>query len=252
MNAVRQLPYGGKRDTQDSRDHRYDPAGKTVSIPASVDLRKHCGPVYDQLHVQSCSANALASLLTFVASLEQRAIEPPSRLFIYYNERKADGTLPNDCGSTIRTALKIVSKAGVCAETLWPYTLQNVPLEPTPACYERAKSTHAIGYYRIEQNLDHLRACLAEGYAFVFGIQVYQESFTAAAKTGALTIPSKTDTLAGGHAVMAVGYDDASQTLLVQNSLGTTFGKNGFFTMPYPFAANADLAYDFWTIRSVT
>ncbi len=251
MSVGQPRPLGGKRDTEDSRDHRYDASGKTSSLPASVDLRKYCGPVYDQLHVQSCSANALSSLLTFMAKLEERPIELPSRLFVYYNERKADGTLPKDCGSSIRTALKIATKTGVCAETLWPYTVENVELEPPAPCYENA-STHAIGYYRIEQNVDHLRACLAEGFAFVFGMQIYQESFTAAEKTGALPLPEKTDTLLGGHAVMAVGYDDAAQTLLIQNSLGTTFGKDGFFTMPYAFATNADMAYDFWTIRSVS
>jgi C1A family cysteine protease len=55
----------------------------------------------------------------------------------------------------------------------------------------------------------------------------------------------------GGHAVMAVGYDDEKKHFIIQNSWGTEWGDKGFFYMPYDYAANSDLAADFWTIRIV-
>jgi len=56
----------------------------------------------------------------------------------------------------------------------------------------------------------------------------------------------------GGHAVLAVGYDDASQTFLVRNSWGADWGQNGYFTMPYAYLTTRGLSSDFWTIRIVT
>jgi C1A family cysteine protease len=55
----------------------------------------------------------------------------------------------------------------------------------------------------------------------------------------------------GGHAVMAVGYDDADQAFLCQNSWSTAWGERGFFRMPYAYLANPQLARDLWTLRTV-
>jgi C1A family cysteine protease len=52
--------------------------------------------------------------------------------------------------------------------------------------------------------------------------------------------------------VLAVGYDDASQTFLVRNSWGTGWGQAGYFTMPYAYLTTRGLASDFWTLRIVT
>lgn len=251
MSGVQRHQFGGKRDVEDRRDHPYD-AGTRHELPPHVDLRKSCGAVYDQLHVCSCSANALASLLVFVGNVEKRPIAAPSRLFLYYNARKLEGTLPKDGGATIRSGLKVAAKLGACSEELWPYELANVAHEPSPHCYEDAKQTRALKYLRIAQNLDHLRACLAEGYAFIFGMQAYEQSFVQAQHTGTLPMPGAGETLMGGHAVLAVGYDDRSKSITALNSLGSSWGKNGYFSIPYTFVADADLAYDFWTIRSVS
>jgi C1A family cysteine protease len=52
--------------------------------------------------------------------------------------------------------------------------------------------------------------------------------------------------------VLAVGYDDASQTFLVRNSWGADWGQAGYFTMPYAYFTTRGLSSDFWTIRIVT
>jgi C1A family cysteine protease len=53
----------------------------------------------------------------------------------------------------------------------------------------------------------------------------------------------------GGHAVLAVGYDDNAQRFIVRNSWGRRWGIAGYFTMPYAYLADDNLAADFWTIR---
>ena len=95
-----------------------------------------------------------------------------------------------------------------------------------------------------------MKTCLASGFPFVFGFTVY-ESFEsdAVAQTGCVPMPGPDESTLGGHAVMAVGYSDASQRFLVRNSWGPSWGIHGYFTIPYAYLSNSDLADDFWTIR---
>jgi C1A family cysteine protease len=53
-----------------------------------------------------------------------------------------------------------------------------------------------------------------------------------------------------GHAVMVVGYDDSAKRVLVRNSWGTDWGIKGYFTMPYDYISDNNLADDLWTIRA--
>ena len=97
-----------------------------------------------------------------------------------------------------------------------------------------------------------MRECLAEGYPFVFGFSVY-EAFESeeVAKTGRLNLPQRGEKQLGGHAVMAVGYDDGEQRALIRNSWGTDWGMKGYFTIPYDYISNDNLADDFWTLRAL-
>ena len=95
-----------------------------------------------------------------------------------------------------------------------------------------------------------MRTCLAAGYPFVFGFTVY-ESFESqeVANTGIVKMPKRGEQALGGHAVLAVGYNDAKQTFLVRNSWGEDWGMSGYFTLPYKYLSNRNLSDDFWTIR---
>ena len=96
-----------------------------------------------------------------------------------------------------------------------------------------------------------MRICLAEGFPFVFGFTVY-ESFESqqVSKTGKVYMPKKNEKVLGGHAVLAVGYNDKDKRFTVRNSWGTGWGMKGYFTMPYDYLASRYLSDDFWTIRS--
>ena len=95
-----------------------------------------------------------------------------------------------------------------------------------------------------------MREYLAEGYPFVFGFSVY-EAFESeeVATTGKLDLPKRGEKQLGGHAVMAVGYDDSAERALIRNSWGRSWGTKGYFTMPYDYISDNNLADDFWTIR---
>ena len=68
-------------------------------------------------------------------------------------------------------------------------------------------------------------------------------------KTGVVPMPAPHEKVVGGHAVVAVGYDDSAQRVIVRNSWGPAWGQAGYFTMPYDYITNPTLAADMWTIR---
>jgi C1A family cysteine protease len=107
-------------------------------------------------------------------------------------------------------------------------------------------------YRRVTQRLHQMQACLAQGFPFVFGFTVY-DSFESeeVAKTGDVPLPPRGETVLGGHAVLAVGYDDDIQRFHVRNSWGKGWGKEGYCTMPYGYLSDPQLASDFWAIYTV-
>ena len=246
--------YGWIPDLPDHRDQVYSaPVAGLRVLPPRLDLRAQCPPVYDQGQLGSCTANSIGAAVQF-EQLKQRLEEVfvPSRLFIYYNERDMEGTVKSDSGAQIRDGIKSVSKQGVCPEPEWPYAIARFQVKPPKPCYAHAMKHRVILYQRLVPTLNQLRGCLATGYPFVFGFTVY-ESFESlqVARTGHAPMPAPRDTVLGGHAVMAVGYEDGKQWFIIRNSWGTNWGLKGYFTLPYTYLTDPQLADDFWTIRMV-
>ncbi|HUP10177.1 MAG TPA: C1 family peptidase [Caldimonas sp.] len=243
--------YGWVPDLPDHRDMLYGAVRKLpAKLPASVDLRPGCSPVEDQGDLGSCTGNALAGAMEFLEKKDGMTLVNVSRLFIYYNERVIEHTVNSDSGAMIRDGIKALVKQGACSEKKWPYVISKFTAKPSPTCYKEALNHQVIAYARI-QSVDEMRACLAEGYPFVFGFTVYQ-SFESqqVAKTGVVPMPNKgKEKVLGGHAVLGVGYDDAQKRFLVRNSWGTSWGMKGYFTIPYDYLGDRNLSDDFWTIR---
>lgn len=246
--------YGWQPDLPDQRDHLFAvrPAVAT-KLPVSVDLRPKCPPVVDQGQLGSCTANALANAHLFSQMRQPGGQDRlPSRLFIYWNERNLEGSVDSDSGAQIRDGIKVLAKLGAPPEEVWPYAIAKFAAKPPAKAYQVALSHQALGYQRVTQSLAQLKGALAEGFPVVFGFTVY-ESFEseAVAKTGNVPLPAPTERSLGGHAVMAVGYDDSKQVFRVMNSWGPGWGQKGFFTLPYAYLVSKDLASDFWTLRLV-
>jgi C1A family cysteine protease len=250
--------YGWKPDLPDARDHLY--AAPLFSfLPSKYDLRSQfrLPPVYDQGELGSCSGNAIAAAIQFERIRQKLAASAriPSRLFIYYNERVIERTIDSDSGAQIRDGIKSVASQGVCFETGadgWPYKIANFKEKPPSDCYKDALKDRVVSYSRLRQMPDQLKGCLASGYPFVFGFSVY-ESFESKAveASGVVPMPASGEKPVGGHAVMAIGYDDASQRFTVRNSWGQDWGQQGDFTIPYSYLTNPGLAQDLWTIRLI-
>jgi C1A family cysteine protease len=247
--------YGWTPDLPDHRDFLFSaPREVLAKLPAKKDLRSSFAPVYDQGQLGSCTANAIGGAVQFDQKKQGLKSFIPSRLFIYYNERAMEGTVNSDSGAQIRDGVKSVAKLGVCPETEWPYDIQKFTNKPTPPCYADAKKTEAAIYQRLDNtNLNQLKGCIADGYPFIFGFTVY-DSFESdeVAKSGVVNMPETGEKVLGGHAVLAVGYDDEAQRFTVRNSWGKDWGMGGYFSMPYSYLTSTDLADDFWTIRQLT
>jgi C1A family cysteine protease len=96
VSSQRRFGLGWVPDLPDHRDLTYSAPLRLAkaALPTSVDLTKKCPPVYDQLHLNSCSANAIAAALRYNELREGRPdVSSPSRLFIYYNERVLAGVI---------------------------------------------------------------------------------------------------------------------------------------------------------------
>ncbi len=245
------------------RDHVYEaPAETLAALPANVDLRDRFPPVFHQGHLHSCTANAVVAVIQFLQQTGQHAETAPlSRLFLYYNARKRCGTEGTDGGSRIRDALKSINTVGVCDEPQWPYPWPT-PVDrdqvhalaavlPPDRCYQGA-TQHQLRYQRLRREMAQLKGCLASGYPFVFGFSM-SEAFNKSDPDlvgGQLPLPPPDEALGAGHAVVAVGYDNARDCFLIRNSWGPDWGIGGHCLMPYAFLMHPHRASDFWTIRS--
>jgi C1A family cysteine protease len=76
------------------------------------------------------------------------------------------------------------------------------------------------------------------------GIAVYESlESEEVARTGEIPVPQE---FLGGHAILAVGYDDEKELVIIRNSWGKDWGDAGYGYLPYDYFA-AGLVVDMWT-----
>ena len=222
-----------------------------TSIPKVVDLRTKMPPVYDQGKLGSCTANALAAAYDYQHHVEKKTFVAPSRLFIYYNERKVEHDIPDDAGAQLSDGVAVLEKYGCCTEKVWPYDISKFATLPPASAYIEAVKNRVIRARNVHQDISSMRRELASGYPIVVGINVY-DSFESddVAHSGIVPLPDvENEELLGGHAVLIVGYDHAAQTWLMRNSWGVGWGQSGYFTLPYAYLLDSELSSDLWSLE---
>jgi C1A family cysteine protease len=263
---------GWQRDLPDMRDYTAEHeeirailgrsralrAGR-ARLSASVDLRQWCPPVENQGSLGSCTAQAGVGLIEY---LERRAFGKhldASRLFLYKVTRNLlEWT--GDTGAFLRTTMGAMVLFGVPPERYWPYVISSFDDEPLQFCYAFAQNFKANKYYRLDppgtsasELLNRVRRFIAAGYPSMFGFTVYSSMPGSGDGKGEIPYPEPGDSVRGGHAVVAVGYDDGKRigsrrgALLIRNSWGTGWGENGYGWLPYAYVESG-LAVDFWTL----
>ena len=220
-------------------------------LPPACDLRPVCPPVRSQGNLNSCTAHAVAAAVQCDLLKQVLPEFVPSRLFIYYNARVREHTVRSNTGVPTRDAIKSVAGLGVCPEELWRYDPHRFADRPPRWCFRSAKRCRIASYHRLDRDLNSMRACLHEGYPFLAGLVVFS-GFTGmrVERTGVAELPRPGERRVGNHVVLVVGYDDREERFIVRNSWGATWGKHGYFTLPYGYLANEHLSGDFWTVRA--
>jgi C1A family cysteine protease len=240
------------------------PLGVLRALPRAIDLKPEF-PIYDQGRIGSCTANALAGAVEFDRLKNKQSPKfEPSRLFIYFNERRIEGHIANDAGAQLRDGIKTLQKLGVCPEQDWTYDDTPAPYDggPFPAgskparqpdrkSYSDALKYVITSYQRLTPTLSQLQGCLAAGFPFVFGFTVFENWYGQSPQPATIPLPSGKDRAVGGHAVMCVGYDNSTNLFRIRNSWGAGAGQKGYFFMPYAYLTSGNLASDFWVINAV-
>lgn len=236
-------------------------------LPTRCDLRGtgHLSPVENQGPIGSCTAQAVVGLIEYLMRAGGGDGHDMSRLFVYKMSRRLLGW-EGDTGAYLRTAIKSVALFGLPPEEEWPYDVARYDEEPLAYHFAFAQNFKATTYARLdgygngEATLDSVKRCLQDGFPVVFGFPVYS-SIDLVGIDGRYVIPnpSPRDALRGGHAVLAVGYNDDLETslpgaakrtrgaLLIRNSWGVDWGVAGYAYLPYEYVY-ALLAVDFWTV----
>ena len=237
----------------------------TLGLPASVDLRPWCSPIENQGSLGSCTANAGVGIVEY---FERKAFGKhidASRLFLYKVTRNMLHWT-GDTGAFLRSTMGAMALFGVPPEEYWKYVEADYEKEPPAFCYAFAQNYQAINYFRLDPAgtakdalLNRIKIYIAHKVPSMFGFTVFS-SYSQASSTGKLPYPTRGEKIVGGHAVVAVGYDDnvkiknsypggveTKGAILIRNSWGTGWGDNGYGWLPYDYVMNG-LAVDWWSL----
>ncbi len=243
-----------------------DPA---VVLPPRATTSQWMGPIRDQGQEGSCTGQMGAAILDLLVREfpAEETIVPvdsfeASASFVYKCNLIADGDLGQDAGSSIHQTFITLNQKGACLASVEPYSDTDFSVAPTDAQYANGL-LYKPGAYHYLPDLQSMKACIASGYSFGFGINVYSSFEGTWAEPGFMPMPDvNSEQLLGGHAQHVMDYDDEIEFpdgsiggLRLQNSWGSSWGisldgrsDGGTYWMPYEFV-NAGLASDSWIIH---
>jgi C1A family cysteine protease len=224
----------------------------------SVDLRDYFVDVDDQLSLGASTAHACAALVQYFERRSHGNLLRPSRLFLYQNTLRL-ARVRGDCGADLRTTLKTMIHCGIPPERYWPYEVERFALQPDAFLYSFHKPYGDVTYVRLDsskltgiENLQIVKSFLAAGFPTTLGFAV-PNSLT---DDGNISYRPTFDSVLGGQAMLAVGFDDrwlrgSRGALLVRSSWGPHWGEQGYGWLPYAYVEEK-LAVDFYTLLHPT
>jgi len=198
-------------------------------MPTKVDLSTDFPAPGYQGQQNSCVAWATAyAVKTYQENVERKwgttkkeNIFSPSFIYNQINGGR-------DQGSTIPDALELVKKQGCATLKTMPYS--DYRTQPDSTARSEAVQYKAESYVRLDgKNPSTLKAVLADGNPVVIGMKTYENFMTY--KGG--VYKSVSGSYLGGHAMVAVGYDDGKKAFKILNSWSEQWGEKGYCWYDY-------------------
>ena len=219
-------------------------------MPARVDLRNGFPPVRSQRGLQSCLAIGICDAMAYGSQRSHaESCDELSSLFLYYNARQRTGHSNLNVAVRPRDALAAAEQYGVCWEANWPYEPDLYRERPPRQAYDQADTGRRPRFEAVPQRLPDLQACLNEDVPFLFCLRLFPSNRYLFENEGRAVMPREGEPQIRNHGLLAVGYDDTTQSFLARNSFGTEWGDGGYVSVPYDYVAHPGFAYAFWRIR---
>ena len=236
------------------------PLGVTSEIPESG-----FSPIENQQSLGSCTAQAGIGLMEYYQKKTKGKFIDMSRLFLYKATRNMMG-VTGDTGAYLRSTMGAMVLFGVPPEHYMPYDITKFDEEPSAFLYSFAKEFQSVTYLRLDplgmsrdRLLQRIKSFINRKMPSMFGFTVYNSISQAGNNNGEIPFPCSTDRVNGGHAVVAIGYDDQKKitnsncgkettgAIRIRNSWGTSWGDSGYGWLPYDYVLRG-LAVDWWTL----
>ena len=259
---------GYMRDPHDLRDFLYLNTLKYRSVaelrniylqlPSKVDYTAEMSPVKDQQQLGSCVGFAVTAMKEWQEQKEhleelksgkkykrKEKHYDLSESWIYWNSKKID-PWPEEEGTSIRYAMKVLNKIGVPTEKAWPYDDINFS-QPKSWTTMIARWSLIKSYWRIT-SLPELKTALIKTPVPI-GIGCYEEIFYVGSD-GVVSYPANPSICYYGHAVCAIGYNDNKGLVKFKNSWGPDWGEKGYGYVDYNYIR--DFMWDAWTSEDLS
>ncbi len=216
----------------------------TQALPAKVDLRADCSPVRNQGQFGACTSFATMGLQEYLLKKQGRyTAQAPA--FNWYQSRRQTGAKDRDEGVPTEFAVKMLDSYGSVPESDFPYLASAKQKDetarmgflinqPSNALTDKGKKNRIVTGYKSVTKLSGVRKSLSEGIPVVIAMRVFS-NMSSTPDSGLLPMPTTKDTFEGGHAVLAVGYDNEKRVIIIRNSWGSDWADGGYFYMPYEY-----------------
>lgn len=231
--------------TYDERDHilavHYSKLLTAAVIPAAVKAPTTSHPK-DQGETPRCVgySGEYGRLITELPDLHHVVRFDPDDL--YDRCKEIDGS-PGSDGTSLRAAITVLQGQGAL-----------VMKASATSGVKVGRRLKIKGYARLRTR-DEVKAALTNLRHAWFGLPWYNSWFRPA--NGNLPAP---DSEAGGHAILAVGYDDTHINLdgtlgafLLANSWGTSWGIKGRVWLPYEYVnlSDTNMSWEAWSTTDI-